>query len=154
MKTLAIALVVSILAGSTPSEGAAAGPYEKLTDIRIGGEGGWDYLSVDAAAHRLYVSHATKVVVVDIEKNAIVGEIAPTPGVHGIALAPDLGRGFVSNGRAATVSVVDLKTLQTTGSVKNGGNTDAILYEGVHHEVDEFERRGQSATCFNAVWTH
>jgi DNA-binding beta-propeller fold protein YncE len=90
------------------------------------------------------------VVVVDIDKNAVVGEIAPTPGVHGIALAPDLGRGFVSNGREATVSIVDLKTLQTTGSVKTGENPDAILYEGVHHEVYAFNGRGKSATVFDA----
>src|SRR3954463_12525039 len=86
-----------------PASSAPAQPsYRKLAEIPIGGEGGWDYLSVDPVARRLYVSHSSKVVVVDIDTNAVVGEIAPTAGVHGVALAADLGRGFVSNGRAAT----------------------------------------------------
>lgn len=155
MKTKDLALAVAVLAVSTPALGTAdtapARPsYRKLTEIAIGGEGGWDYLSVDPVARRLYVSHSSKIVVVDIDTNAVVGEIAPTPGVHGIALATDLGRGFVSNGRAATVSIVDLKTLKTIGTVKTGENPDAILYEGVHHEVYAFNARGKSATVFDA----
>jgi YVTN family beta-propeller protein len=129
---------------------AADGPYRKLKEISIGGEGGWDYLSVDSAARRLYVSHATKVVVVDIDKDSVVGEIAPANGVHGIAVAPELGRAFVSNGREATVSVVDAKTLQILSSVKTGENPDAILYEPVHKEVYAFNGRGKSATVFDA----
>src|SRR5262245_42596295 len=108
-----------------------AGPYRQLKEIPIGGEGGWDYLSVDSAARRLYVSHATKVVVVDLDRDTVVGEIMPALGVHGIAIAPDLGRVFVSNGREATVSVVDAKTLQILSTVKTGENPDAILYEPV-----------------------
>jgi DNA-binding beta-propeller fold protein YncE len=152
IKDVAVAVAVVAVAMSTRStaDTAPAPAYRKLTEIAIGGEGGWDYLSVDAAARRLYVSHSSKVVVVDIDTNAIVGEIAPTAGVHGIALAADLGRGFVSNGRDATVSIVDLKTLKTIGSVKTGENPDAILYEGVHHEVYAFNGRGKSATVFDA----
>src|SRR5258708_1295068 len=86
-------------------------PYHLGKEIPIGGAGGFDYLSIDPAARRLYVSHASKVVVVDIDKDAIVGEIADTPGIHGVALAPDLGRGFSSNGRESKASIVDLKTL-------------------------------------------
>ena len=116
MKTRFLAAALAVLASGLPLPlRAADGPYRQLKEIAIGGEGGWDYLSVDSAARRLYVSHATKVVVVDIDKDAVVGEIAPAPGVHGIAIAPDLGRGFVSNGREATVSIVDLKTLQIVG---------------------------------------
>ena len=77
----------------------AGGPYHFIKEIPIGGEGGWDYLSVDPASHRLYVSHATKVVVVDTAKDEVVGEIADTPGIHGVAIAPELNRGFASNGR-------------------------------------------------------
>jgi DNA-binding beta-propeller fold protein YncE len=138
------------LSFAAPPASSADGPYRQLSEIAIGGEGGWDYLSVDAAARRLYVSHATKVVVVDIDKDAVVGEIAPALGVHGIAIAPDLGRGFVSNGREATVSIVDLKTLQIVGTVKTGENPDAILYEPVHKEVYAFNGRGKSATVFDA----
>jgi len=86
------------------------GPYHAGPVIQIGGEGGWDYLTVDAAAHRLYVSHATHVVVIDTQTNKIVGDIPDTPGVHGVAIAADLGKGFVSNGRENTSSMFDLKT--------------------------------------------
>src|SRR4029450_7200445 len=137
MKTRRVALGVAVLAVSMPVQGRAdtrpAPPsYRKLTEIPIGGEGGWDYLSVDPASRRLYVSHSTRIVVVDIDRNAVVGEIAPTAGVHGIALATDLGRGFVSNGRDATVSIVDLQTLKTIGTVNTSENPDAILYAPLH----------------------
>ena len=73
--------------------------YQLVTEIPIGGEGGWDILNIDSSAHRLYLSHATKVVVVDLEKNAVVGEIADTPGVHAFLPVPELKRGFSSNGK-------------------------------------------------------
>jgi DNA-binding beta-propeller fold protein YncE len=142
-------LGLGLLCG-TPAARSADGPYRQVKEIAIGGEGGWDYLSVDTAARRLYVSHATKVVVVDLDKDTVVGEIAPALGVHGIAIAPELGRAFVSNGREATVSIVDLKTLQISGTVKTGENPDAILYEPVHKEVYAFNGRGKSATVFDA----
>jgi DNA-binding beta-propeller fold protein YncE len=146
-----VAVVLSVLAlGSGFGARAADGPYRQLKKIAIGGEGGWDYLSVDTAARRLYVSHATKVVVVDLDKDKVVGEIAPAPGVHGIAIAPDLGRGFVSNGREATVSIVDLKTLQIVGTVKTGANPDAILYDPAQYEVYAFNHTGHSVTVFDA----
>jgi YVTN family beta-propeller protein len=142
-------LALGLLSWPAPAP-AADGPYRQLKEIPIGAEGGWDYLSVDVAGRRLYVSHATKVVVVDLDKDAVVGEIGPAPGVHGIAVAPDLGRGFVSNGREATASIVDLKTLQIVGTVRTGENPDAILYEPVHKEVYVFNGRGNSATVFDA----
>ncbi len=129
---------------------AQDGPYHFAREIPIGGEGGWDYLTVDSAAHRLYVSHATKVVVVDTQTSKVIGEITDTPGVHGIALAVDLGRGFVSNGRENKVSVVDLKTLKTLQKVDTGENPDAILYEPSHKEVYAFNGRGKSATVIDA----
>jgi DNA-binding beta-propeller fold protein YncE len=125
--------------------------YQLLKAIAIGGEGGWDYVSVDAGARRLYVSHAQKVVVVDLETNAVVGEVTGTPGVHGFAIAPDLGRGFASNGQEGTVSIVDLKTLQTVSKVTTGQNPDAILYEPQHREVYAFNGRSASATVFDAA---
>src|SRR5512137_2668541 len=133
MKTLRPTLCLMLLAAGLPglqaTLPAAEGPYKPLAEIKVGGEGGWDYLAVDAAARRLYVSHATKVVVIDLDKNTVVGEIAPAPGVHGIAIAPELGRVFVSNGRDNTASIIDPKTLQITGTVKTGENPDAILYD-------------------------
>ena len=128
----------------------AEGPYRFLKEIPVGGEGGWDYLSIDEAARRLYVTHATKIVVIDLDKDAVVGEIADTPGVHGFALAPELGRGFSSNGKENTASIVDLKALQTIAKVETGENPDAILYEPGQQEVYTFDGRGQSATVFAA----
>ena len=128
-------------------------PYRFVKEIQVGGEGGWDYLSVDASARRLYVSHATAVVAIDIDKDVVVGTITNTPGVHGFALAPELQRGFASNGREATVSVVDLKSLQTLAKVPTGENPDAILYEPGRHEVYSFNGKGQSATVFDATTT-
>src|SRR5436190_22395197 len=81
--------------------------YHLTKTIPIGGDGGWDYLSVDSAARRLYVSHATKAVVIDLDKEEVVGQIEDTPGIHGVAVAPDLGKGFSSNGRENKVSIVD-----------------------------------------------
>lgn len=116
----------------------------------MGGEGGWDYLSVDAKGRRLYVSHGTKVVVIDLEKEAVVGEIPDTPGVHGLAVAPDLGRGFTSNGGENKAGIVDLKTLQTITKVETGANPDGMLYEPSRQEVYMFNGRGQSATVIAA----
>src|SRR4029077_2855293 len=114
-------------------------------EIKIGGEGGWDYLSVDSAARRLYVSHATHVVVVDIDANKVVGDIPDTPGVHGIAIAPELTRGFISNGRGNTVTIFDLKTLKPAGTVATGENPDSIRYDAVSRRVFTFNGRSKNA---------
>ena len=127
-----------------------AGSYKLLKEIPVGGEGGWDYLTVDESARRLYVSHATKVEVIDIDKEAVVGQIADTPGVHGIAVAPKLGLGFTSNGRENKASIFDLSTLKTSSKVDTGENPDAILYEEGQEEVYTFNGRGRSATVFEA----
>ena len=127
-----------------------AGSYKLLKEIPVGGEGGWDYLTVDESARRLYVSHATKVEVIDLDKDAVVGQIADTPGVHGIAVAPKLGLGFTSNGRENKASIFDLSTLKTSSKVDTGENPDAILYEEGQEEVYTFNGRGRSATVFEA----
>ena len=128
----------------------ADGPYHLLKEIPVGGDGGWDYLSVDTAGRRLYVSHATKVVVIDIDKDVVAGEITNTPGVHGLAVASDLQRGFSSNGRSNTASIVDLKTLTTLSQVDTGQNPDGMLYEPGRQEVYMFNGRGQSSTVIDA----
>lgn len=129
---------------------AADGPYAFKKDIAIGGEGGWDYLSVDAAARRLYVTHATRVVVIDLETETVVGEVKDTPGVHGFAVASDLGRGFASNGAENKASIVDLTTLAPISKVDTGANPDSILFEPARAEVYTFNGRGQNATVFDA----
>src|SRR6478752_5526630 len=125
-------------------------PYEFVTKIPIGGEGGWDILTVDSPAHRLYLSHATKVVVVDLEKNAVVGEIGDTPGVHGFLAVPEVGRGFSSNGKENKASVVDLKTLRTVSKIDTGESPDALVYDSKHGEVYIFNHRGGSVTVIDA----
>src|SRR6266571_1958454 len=124
--------------------------YKLLKSIPIGGEGGWDYLAIDAKARKLYVTHASKIVIVDLAQDKVVGEIADTPGVHGFAIAPELGHGFSSNGAESRVSVVDLKTLATIAKIETGENPDAILYEPARQEVYTFNGRGKSATVFEA----
>ncbi|MGA2643321.1 MAG: YncE family protein [Candidatus Sulfotelmatobacter sp.] len=131
--------------------GGAAGPgYKVVNTYKVGGEGGWDYLTADAVTRRLYISRAAHVIVLDLDSGTNVGDIADTPGVHGIALAPELGRGFTSNGREGTVSIFDLKTLATSGKVKVGENPDAILYDPATKRIFTFNGRSQDATAVDA----
>jgi DNA-binding beta-propeller fold protein YncE len=126
--------------------------YHVIKTIPVGGPGKWDYCVLDSAGRRLYVSHGTHVVVLDADSGAIVGDIPNTPGVHGIALAPDLGRGFTSNGKANTVTIFDLKTLKTISTVKAGGvNPDAIYYDAGSKRVFAFNGRSASATAIEAA---
>src|SRR6185295_11136031 len=98
--------------------------------IPIGGTGGWDYLTVDSASHRLFVSHTDRVEVVDIDSGKTTGAITGLSGVHGIAIAPELNRGFITSGRSSTLTIFDLKTLATIKDVKTtGDNPDAVLYD-------------------------
>src|SRR5579859_6235509 len=115
--------------GKTHAASAAAAPGYKVSGkIPVAGGGGWGYLGGGADSRRLYLSHSTHVVVYDVDSHAVVGDIPDTQGVHGIALAPELGRGFVSSGRANSVTIFDLKTLKTISTVPAGTNPDAILY--------------------------
>jgi YVTN family beta-propeller protein len=130
---------------------AAATGYHVIKEIKIGGEGSWDYLTVDSAARRLYVSHATHTVVVDVDAGKVVGDIPNTLGVHGIAIAPELNRGFTSNGRANSVTIFDLKTLKPIGeAVKTGDNPDSIRYEPVSRRVLTFNGRSNNSTVIDA----
>jgi YVTN family beta-propeller protein len=125
-------------------------PYQFVTEIPIGGEGGWDILTIDSAASRLYLSHATKVVVVDLITGTVAGEIADTPGVHAFVPVPEVQRGFSSNGKESKSSVVDLTTLKMTSKIDTGSNPDAVVYEPHHGEVYIFNHTGNSVTVINA----
>lgn len=125
-----------------PYSWAGDSGYHVINNLELGGEGGWDYLTVDTAARRLYISRGTHVMVVDIDTGKLVGDIADTPGVHGIAIAPELNRGFTSNGKADTASIFDLKTLKVISTVKTGENPDAILYDTATKRVFTFNGRG------------
>src|SRR5947208_13908195 len=124
--------------------------YKLLNEIPIDGEGGWDILTIDSAASRLYLSHATKVVVVDLITDTVAGEIADTPGVHGFVAVPEVQRGFSSNGKESKSSIVDLTTLKTISKIDTGPNPDAVVYEPRHGEVYVFNHTGNSVTIINA----
>src|SRR6185369_242082 len=133
------------------SAALAAPPAYKVVDkIKIGGAGRWDYSYVDTANHRLYVSHGTQTEVIDTATDKLVGTIPGTNGVHGIAIAPDLGRGFTSDGGDNDVTIFDLKTNKVIGKVKTGENPDAIIYEPVSHRVFAFNGRSADATAIDA----
>lgn len=130
---------------------AAAGPgYKVINTYKIGGDDRWDYLTADAPTRRLYISRATHVMVLDLDSGKPVGNIADTPGVHGVALAPELGRGFTSNGRDSSVSVFDLKTFATSNKVKVGDGPDAILYDPATKRVFTFNSKSHDATAVDA----
>lgn len=130
---------------------AADSGYHLLNTYNLGGEGGWDYLTMDSASRRLYISRATHVIVIDADSGKPVGDIPDTPGVHGIALAPELGRGFVSNGREGTVTIFDIQTLKLIAKVKAGDNPDAILYDSATQRVFTFNGRSHDSTAIDAA---
>ncbi len=130
---------------------AAPPGYHVIKKIQLGGEGGWDYLTVDSEARRLYISRGTHVIVLDIDTDKVVGDIPDTTGVHGIAIARDLNRGFTSNGRANTVTIFDLNTLAVIGQVQTGRNPDAILYDPASKRVFTCNGASHDATAFDAA---
>ncbi len=138
-------VVGGLLAGT-----ASAQEYKLEKSVKLGGEGGWDYLTVDDAARRVYVSRSSHVMVLDADTLQILGDIPDTSGVHGIAIAAELGKGFTSNGRANALTVFDTKTLKATGEVKAGTNPDAILYDTFTQRVFAFNGRSGDVTVVDA----
>jgi DNA-binding beta-propeller fold protein YncE len=141
-----------ILLGALALLGSAAAPrYHLVKKFKLGGEGGWDYLHYDPAGKRLFIARATRVMVVDPEKGSILAEIPDTPGVHGIALAEKLGKGFTSNGRENTVTVFSLKTLREIAKIKvTGEGPDAIVYDPVSNRVFTFNGHSGTSTAIDA----
>jgi YVTN family beta-propeller protein len=126
--------------------------YHVLRKIPVGGEGGWDYLTVDPDAKRIYLSRGTHTLVVDEDKGTVIGDIPDTKGVHGIALAKDSGKGYISNGQANTVTVFDIATLKTTATINvTGQNPDSILYDAANNHVWTFNGRTANATVIDAA---
>jgi DNA-binding beta-propeller fold protein YncE len=145
--TLAVACVVAFSV-----KAYAPAQYQLKDKYVLGGEGGWDYLTYDPVGKRLFISRATRVQVVDPAKGTLIAEIPGTTGVHGIALAQDLGKGFTSNGGENAVTVFDLKTLKETAKIKTEGGVgpDAILYDAASKRVFTFNGRSQNATVIDA----
>jgi DNA-binding beta-propeller fold protein YncE len=139
-----------LLSGGGGAADADAPAYKVQKTIKVGGDGSWDYLTMDADARRLYISRATRVIVLDVDSGKVVGEVAKTPGIHGIALAPKHKRGFTSNGGEATVTVFDLETLRETARVKVGTRPDAILYDPATDRVFTFNAGSKDSTAIDA----
>ena len=148
----AVAMVACTAALISPRALAAADTnYHLLKKVVLGGEGGWDYLTCDSDARRVYISRGTHVMIIDADSYAVVGDIPGTQGVHGIALAPEFGRGFVSDGRANTITIFDLKTLKVLGTAPTGNEPDAIVYDPVSKRVFTFNGHGGDATAIDAA---
>ncbi len=128
----------------------AAGPYHVLTTFNVGGDGSWDYLCLDPEGKRLFVPRSTHTMILDTQSGKVLGDIADTAGVHGVALAPDQGKGFTSNGRAGTVTVFDLTTYKTLSTVKVGENPDSILFEPTTKRVFTFNGKSKDSTVIGA----
>jgi DNA-binding beta-propeller fold protein YncE len=143
--------MIAVLSCALFAAPAPSGGYSVIKKIPIPGTGSWDYLTVDEAARRLYVSHGTQVEVLDIDALTVVGSIPKTPGVHGVALAPESGRGFVSNGQANNVMIFDLKTLKPISDVPAGQKPDAIIYDPATSRVFAFNGGSNSATAIDAA---
>src|SRR5271157_2527484 len=151
-RTVSCLISTVILAHSAPlwAQAAAGSGYHKAQEIVLGGDGGWDYLTFDDAARRLYISRSTQVIVFDPDSGKTVGVIADTPGVHGVAVAPELETGYTSNGREGTVTVFDLRTLRQRARITVGSNPDAILYEPTTKRVFAFNGVSRTASVIDA----
>jgi DNA-binding beta-propeller fold protein YncE len=147
LKVFAI-LVGLFLSASAHAEGSG---YRIINTFTLGGEGGWDYLTLDADSRHLYISRGTHVIVMNADSGVVEGDIPDTPGVHGIALAPELGKGFISNGRENTITIFDLKSLKMTSKVKAGQNPDAILYDPATKHVFTFNGKSHDSTAVDAT---
>ena len=146
MKTLVpLLLALPLLASAAPPS------LKEVARIHIGGEPRWDYLEIDSPGHRLFVSHGGSTEVIDTATGRVVGQIPDTPGVHGIALAPDLGMGFISDGKADAVTVFDLATLKAVATIPVGGNPDAILYDPASHHVLAFNGKSHDVSVIDAA---
>jgi YVTN family beta-propeller protein len=146
-----LSCVVALWLARPTTVRAQAPGYHLLRTYKIGGEGFWDYLTVDSEARRVYISRGTHVMVLDADNGKVVGDIPDTPGVHGIALISSLNRGFISNGRGNNVTAFDLLTLKVIGHVPTGENPDAIIYDPGSNRVFAFNGRGGSATAIDPV---
>ncbi len=152
MKVRSEFLLMSLLALSAVTPAGAQDAltaYEKVRKIDIGGEGGWDFLAVEPATQKLFVTRGTHVVVVDLESEKVVGEIPDTLGVHGVAFVPDLNRGFTSNGGDSSVTAFDIKTLKTVGKIKAEGRPDIIYFEPVSRRIFTFNHGTNNTTAID-----
>ena len=148
---LKISLLLLALALPLTAHAADAPKYHILRHMAVGGDGGWDYLTFDPAKHRLFIARSTRVMVVDLASGQLSAEIVNTPGVHGVALVPDAGQGYASNGRESTVTVFDLKDLHEIARIKVGDTPDAIVYDPFSKRVFTFNAKSKDTTAIDAA---
>jgi YVTN family beta-propeller protein len=146
-----ISLLLLALALPLTAHAADASKYHILRHMAVGGDGGWDYLTFDPARHRLFIARSTRVMVVDLASGQLSAEIVNTPGVHGVALVPDAGQGYASNGRESTVTVFDLKDLHEIARIKVGDTPDAIVYDPFSKRVFTFNAKSKDTTAIDAA---
>lgn len=146
------ATAVAFIGASSVVRAQAAPGYHVIRRINVGGEGGWDYITVDAESNRLFVSRGTHAMVIDLGRDSVIGDIPNTAGIHGVALAPELNRGFTSNGRDSSVTIFDYRTLAPIAVVKiPGRNPDAILFDPATKRVFTFNGGTSNATAIDAT---
>jgi YVTN family beta-propeller protein len=151
MKRTYVLLAVLLGLAATATLAAPPSVYHIIKKVNIPGTGGWDYVSVDEAGRRVYIAHATQVEVLDADTSELVGTIPNTPGVHGVAIAAEFGRGFISAGKSDSVIIFDLKTLKPLGEVKVGKKPDAIIYDPATKHVYAMNGDSDSTTVINAA---
>lgn len=148
----ALSLVACFAASSITKAQAGAPGYHVIRKLSTGGEGGWDYVTVDPDGNRLFLSRSTHAMVIDLGRDSVIGDIPNTPGIHGVALAPELNRGFTSNGRDSSVTIFDYKTLATIAVLKiPAKNPDAIFYDPATKRVFTFNGGTSNATAIDAA---
>jgi DNA-binding beta-propeller fold protein YncE len=146
LRLLALVLTLSIIASSQSGPG-----YKVVNTWKLGGDGGWDYLTVDSEGRRLFIARSTRVMVLDVDSGKLLSEIPDTPGVHGVALTPEFGRGFISDGGENMVTIFDLKTLKVLNKVKVGTRPDAIVYDSFTKRVFTFNATSKDTTAIDAA---
>lgn len=149
MKTIVFVTLILALAGTAGAQTPTH--YHLIKKTVVGGEGGWDYLLADEAGGRLYLSHGAQVDVLDLKTHRKIGVIAPTPGVHGIAVVPGAGVGYTTNGKPNTATMFDLETLRPRKEIPTGQKPDAIYYDAFSGRVFIFNNEGSSATVLEAA---
>jgi YVTN family beta-propeller protein len=147
-RTLALLIAAAVFA-ALPA--FAQKQYKVANHVKLGGEGGWDYLYYDKDGHRLFITRGTHVMVVDTASLTVTGDIPDLSGIHGVTLAPELNRGFISNGGDNSVTIFDLKTLKKLDSVKVGERPDAILYDPFTKHVFTFSAKSKDSTIVDAA---
>jgi len=147
---VAAGMIVSRHATAAPQAAGASG-YHLIKKVKLGGTGGWDYLTVDQATHRVFISRGTKVIVVDPTTEKVLGEIPDTQGVHGIALAAEFNRGYTTNGRTSNSTIFDMTTLKKLGEAKTEKDPDAVIYDPFSKRVFTFNGDASSSTAIDAA---